>query len=233
MMTIAEAALEALIKEGRALSVEQIVNAIEKHKLYSFNSDDKVAIVREQMRRHTLISGKNIQYSPIYFEMTPDSLFQPITTGGNPIGTFRRVRRAKDKECIIEKLTGKGNTIFGEIWRLIFFAACVGIHAKRKEPITEYDSGKSIDFSYFSGAAAWPGFIHLLGLVEEEDPRILNPDQERMDRRIEIFESYANGGLAELRDAMESRDFSLDSLLSVFPRAGLNQQTSNESMSLL
>jgi dnd system-associated protein 4 len=220
MMTIAEAALQALVKEGVPMDVEQMVKAIEKHGLYVFNSDDKVSIVREQVRRHTKIRGKNIQYTPILFEMKNDSLYRPCDLGGNnSVGSFRRVRRPKDKEYVIEKLTGKGDSRFGEIWRLMIFAACVGIKAKRKEPVTDYDSGKSIDFSYFSGAAAWPGFIHLLGLVEEEDPRILNPDQERMDRRIEIFEAYVNGGLAEMSDAMESRDFSLDSLLTLFPRA--------------
>jgi len=133
--------------------------------------------------------------------------------------SYRRIRRARDKEPLIEKLTGKGDSRFGEIWRLLFFAACVGLHAKRREAVTDYDTGKSIDFSYFGGVTAWPGFIHLLGLVEEQDPRILNPDQDRMDRRVELFEEYANGGLSLMLETMESRDYSLDSLISLLPRS--------------
>lgn len=134
--------------------------------------------------------------------------------------SFRRIRRAKDKELLIERLVKKGSGKFGEIWKVMCFAACLGIYSKKREPIREYDAGKSIDFSYFGGNPSWPGILHLIGLVEAEDPRILNPDQEKMDRRIELFEEYCNGGMSIMLEKMEANDFSLDSLLSLLPAEG-------------
>ena len=131
--------------------------------------------------------------------------------------SFRRIRRAKDKELLIERLVKKGSGKFGEIWKVMCFAACLGMYSKRKERIKDYDTGKSIDFSYFGGNPAWPGILHLIGIVEAEDPSILNPDQEKMDRRIELFEEYSNGGMSIMLEKMEANDFNLDSLLSLLP----------------
>ena len=88
-----------------------------------------------------------------------------------------------------------------------------------------HDAGKSIDFSYFGGTPAWPGFIHLLGLVEVDDPRILNPDQDKIDLRIQHFEEYANGGMSIMLREMEGRDFTLDSILSLLPPATISSDS--------
>ena len=131
--------------------------------------------------------------------------------------TYKRVRRGADKEALIERLTKKGEHGFGEIWKLMLFAACLGIHKKKKEPIKDYDSGKSIVFSYFGGNSSWPGILHLIGLVEENDPEILYTEQAKIDRRIELFEEYCNGGLSIMLQEMEPRDYSLDALLTLLP----------------
>lgn len=217
-MTIAEAAQEVLKGVNKPLSIEQIVDEIVFRKLYNFNSEDKLAIVREQVRRHCYIPNKRLQYEPLLFMQVGDDKYQPMDRDIlNKNISYRRVRRARDKEPLIERLTKKGEGRFGEIWKVMFFAACLGIHSKKREPINDYDAGKSIDFSYFGGNPSWPGILHLIGLVEEEDPRILNPDQEKIDRRIELFEEYCNGGMSIMLQEMEGRDFSLDSLLSLLP----------------
>lgn len=131
--------------------------------------------------------------------------------------SYRRIRRARDKEPLIEKLTKKGDSRFGEIWKLMFFAACLGIHNKKREAVTDCDSGKSIEFTYFGGNPSWPGILHLLGLVEENNPGILNPDQDKIERRIELFEEYCNGGMSIMMQEMEAREYSLDALLSLLP----------------
>lgn len=131
--------------------------------------------------------------------------------------SFRRVRRARDKEDIIERLAKKGDSIFSDIWQLLVFACALGLSQKRRVPVTDYDTGRSIDFTYFAGATAWPGIIHLIGLVESADPHILDPEQDKMDFRIQLFEEYANGGLEIMREEMESRDFNLDSLVVLLP----------------
>jgi len=141
-----------------------------------------------------------------------------VTVTINKNVSYRRVRRDSDKEAIIERLTKKGEGRFSEIWKLMLFAACLGIYSKKREPLKKPDNGKSIDFSSFGSNPSWPGFIHLMGLVEIEDPRILNPDQEKIDQRIEIFEEYCNAGLSIMLQVMEPREYNLDSLLSLLPR---------------
>ena len=131
--------------------------------------------------------------------------------------TYRRVRRARDKDPLIEKLTKKGDAKFGEIWRLLIFAACLGLARNAKQALADYDTGKSIDFSYFGGCNSWPGFLYLLNLVEEGDASILNPDQGTVEMQIQCFEEYANGGLGIIQSELEARDYSLDSLVGLIP----------------
>lgn len=65
--TIAEAAAEVLRGSNKSMSVEEIVAQINERSLYNFNSSDQISIVREQIRRHCLLPGKNLQYEPILF----------------------------------------------------------------------------------------------------------------------------------------------------------------------
>ena len=217
-MTIAEAAEEVIRSNNKPLSIEEIVTEILAKNLYSFNSEDKAAIVRESVRRHCYLPNKRLQYEPCLFMQVGDSKYQLMDKDLlNKNISYRRIRRAKDKEPLIERLTKKGEGRFGEIWKVMFFAACLGVNSKRREPVNDYDAGKSIDFSYFGGNPSWPGILHLIGLVEEGDPRILNPDQDKIDRRIELFEEYCNGGMSIMLQEMEGRDFCLDALLSLLP----------------
>lgn len=222
-MTIAEAAAQVLRTEKNPLSVEEILRLISLRGLYRFNSPDALAILREQMRRHCELPNKTLQYKPTLFAITADGLFSLNPgTMNKKTPSIRRVRRASDKEDVIERLSKKSDTVFVDIWKLLVFAASIGLNSGRREEILQFDSGKSIDITYFSGCAAWPGLLHLIGLVETKDPKILNPDQTQWDRRILLFEEYANAGLTILRDVCEPRDYSIDSLLHLFGSLGQN-----------
>jgi len=131
--------------------------------------------------------------------------------------TYRRVRRSRAKDLLIEKLTKKGDARFGEIWRLLIFAACLGLQKNAREPLGDYDTGKSIDFSYFGGCQSWPGFLYLLNLVEAGDASVLNHDQEMLEKQILCFEEYANGGLSFIQNELEVRDYCLDAFVSLLP----------------
>jgi len=218
-MTIADAAAEVLRVEKRPMRLEAVLELIKARSLYEFNSPDELTILREQMRRHSDLPDKKLQYEPTLFSLDASGLFSLFegTITQRKVATMRRIRRASDKEDVIERLSKKSDTLFTDIWRLLVFAATVGLQAKKREPIDQYDSGKSIDYTYFSGCPAWPGLIHLIGLVESQDPKVLNPDQEQIDYRITLFEEYANAGLRILRDAGEPRDYSVDSILGLIP----------------
>jgi len=217
-MTIAEAAARVLQSSKQPLSLSAIVAGITDENLYAFNSTDKMSIVREQVRRHCFLPHKALQYQPTLFVQLTEDTYDLMERNPQPrSATYRRVRRARDKDPLIEKLTKKGDAKFGEIWRLLIFAACLGLARNAKQSLADYDTGKSIDFSYFGGCNSWPGFLYLLNLVEEADASILNPDQDTVEKQIQCFEEYANGGLGIIQSELEARDYSLDSLLGLIP----------------
>lgn len=217
-MTITEAAVEVLQGSKTPLSLNEIVDEISDRSLYNFNSEDKISIVREQVRRHCYLPNKKLQFKPTLFVQTDEDkydLMERSSITKNVI--YRRIRRARDKDFLIEKLTKKSDAKFGEIWRLLIFASCLGMARKKRQPLGDYDTGKSIDFSYFGGCSAWPGFLYLLNLVEVGEASVLNYEQDYVDRQITLFEEYANGGLGIIQVELESKDYSLDSIIGLIP----------------
>jgi dnd system-associated protein 4 len=219
-VTISEAAVEVLQSSKRPLSLNEIIAEISNRSLYHFNSEDKISIVREQVRRHCYLPNKRLQFKPILFVQIDEDIYDLMEQ--NSIAknvNYRRIRRARDKEILIDRLTKKGDAKFGEIWRLLIFGACLGLARNERHPIGDYDTGKSIDFSYFGGCSAWPGFLYLLNLVEVEEDSVLNYEQDTIDRQINCFEEYANGGLSIIQVELESKDYSLDSLIGLIPNS--------------
>jgi dnd system-associated protein 4 len=128
----------------------------------------------------------------------------------NAIG-MKRIHRATDKEELIKELAGDSTRIFGAIWKLLLFAAQIGVANQRREPLAAVDSGKGIDQSTFSNCSAWPGVVYLMALVESGHTRALTADAE--EERIALFEQYANGGLSMLQEFFRDRSINLDGLL--------------------
>ena len=125
---------------------------------------------------------------------------------------MRRIQRAVDKEDVIKAMTTGETPLFKEIWRLVLFAASVGYHFERREKLGNVESGKAFPSTYFSNPA-WPGYQYLMALVCTGEPHILAGTEDSDDQRLTIFEEYANGGLAILREELEQRSYSLDALL--------------------
>lgn len=126
---------------------------------------------------------------------------------------MKRIQRASDKEEIIKSLMADHIGIFKEIWRLLLFAAQVGIKNSRRDPLNSVDSGKGIDQTTFGNCPAWPGVLYLMSLVESESTNALSGSGEAEDQRILIFQEYANGGLSILEDFFSDRPVNLDGLL--------------------
>lgn len=126
----------------------------------------------------------------------------------------KRIYRAKDKEEIIVALTANNLGVFREIWRLLLFAAQIGVANKRREPLTSIDSGKGIDQSTFGNCPSWPGVVYLIGIVETDGANILVSSADAEEKRLTAFQEYANGGLSILQDYFKDRVVDLDSLLA-------------------
>jgi dnd system-associated protein 4 len=127
---------------------------------------------------------------------------------------IKRIQRASDKESIIELLTSDSVGAFREIWRLLFFAAMVGYKNGRREPLASTQTGEGIRQDSFANNPVWLGTVYLLGLVETGSTDALRSTEDSEDERIKIFEEYANGGLAILKEEFETSNGNLDALLS-------------------
>ncbi len=128
---------------------------------------------------------------------------------------MRRVQRSEDKEGLVKALTAGDNPVFKEIWRLLMFAAALGVMTQRRVPLGTVDSGKAMPQTYFTNNPAWPGFLYLLALVEENTSDILAGGEELDNKRIAIFEEYANGGLELLHNELETSSYSLDAVVGL------------------
>jgi len=126
----------------------------------------------------------------------------------------KRIHRARDKERIINTLMAEQVDVFKEIWRLLLFAAQIGLKEGKREPLESIDSGKGIDQSTFGNCPSWPGICYLMSLVEEDSSVPLSGTSEAEERRLAIFQEYANGGLSVLQDYFADRNPDLDSILS-------------------
>lgn len=128
---------------------------------------------------------------------------------------MRRIQRSHDKEELVKQLTTGENAAFGEIWRLVLFAAVLGYKLGRREPLGQKDSGKAIMESYFANCPAWPGVLYLLGLVETQKTDVMGSSEDAENNLVSIFEEYANGGLAYLDEQLRSRTPTLLNVLDV------------------
>ena len=141
---------------------------------------------------------------------TPQAL---LSKPSSSVG-MKRILRSCDKEDFIEELMSHRIGIFREIWRLLLFAAQIGLQAKRREPLHSVETGKGIDQSTFGNSASWPGILYLMSLSETGDSGILANSPELGDQRVQLFQEYANGGLTILKDFFSSRTLDLDGFLT-------------------
>jgi dnd system-associated protein 4 len=218
-MTIAETAAQVLRENKKPMSVESILTDIEKKGLYTFNTPDPVTVLREQIRRHCAdLPERDLSYEPILFHLRKDGLFELLSKPGARAGStiqLRRVQRATDKEDVIRDLHQGGKGFFQEIWQIYLFAAALGILSDKREPLGAVESGKGIDERVFSKSPVWPGLLHLMAIVEKQQPDILFVDADNNEFQIKLLEEYANAGLAILRTELESSTYNLDSIVKL------------------
>ena len=119
---------------------------------------------------------------------------------------MNRVRIAKNKTELVKALTqGDGNTgPFQTYADVMVFAASLGIKRKKRVPIEEVakrdPSPIGIEVFWSRG---YDSVIKLVAIADTKDINILSPTDTKAEAdRVEIFEEYANGGLALLEDEL-------------------------------
>lgn len=117
-----------------------------------------------------------------------------------------RIKIAKEKADLVKALVEANGTTgaFQTYADVLVFAAALGAKHKKRVPLGEISRKEpgSIDLDIFV-SRGHDRAINLLAIAETKDPQILspfNPDSEQ--KRIQIFEEYANGGLEILQEEL-------------------------------
>ena len=221
-LTIWEAAATALKALGGRGTLEEIYRHIVANELYEFGTrdpNDAPHVLDTELKRKCRNSGRNDRTVKDHFELTSDGAYllksnEPSTMTEKKSPGTKRIHRARDKEDIINALMSERVGVFKEIWRLLLFAAQIGIKNAKRLPLASVDSGKGIDQSTFGNCPSWPGVCHLISLVEQDSSDVLSGSAEAEDLRLTIFQEYANGGLDILKEHFQESPVSLDSVLS-------------------
>ena len=110
-----------------------------------------------------------------------------------------RIRVAKDKGELVKQLTASPETTgpFQTYADAMVFAAALGAKHKKRVPLGEISKREpgAIGLDIFV-SRGYDLVIKLLAVTETQDIKILSSnDEQDEDKRIHIFEEYANGGL--------------------------------------
>lgn len=217
--TIVEVAQKVLKELGQPASVDEIYAEIISRKLYEFNTPTPEHVLRTTIRRHTGNVDRIDASEEVLFEMVRDDVYvlssgTRTTTRKRTGSSMKRIQRANDKDEIIKSLMSEQVGVFKEIWKLLLFAAQVGMRNDNRVPLKAVDTGKGIDQSTFGNCPAWPGVLYLMALAETKKSDCLSGSVEADDERSAIFQEYANGGLEILKDFFAGRPLDLDGLLA-------------------
>lgn len=217
--TIVEVAQKVLRDLGRAASFDEIYAEIIQRKLYEFNTPTPEHVLRTTIRRHTGNVERVDSSAEVLFEMVSEDVYGlnsgTRTTTRKRVGSgMKRIQRANDKEEIIKSLMSDQVGVFKEIWKLLLFAAQVGVRNDKRLSLKAVDAGKGIDQSTFGNCPAWPGVLYLMTLAETQKSDCLSGTEKAEDDRVSVFQEYANGGLEILREFFAGRPLDLDGLLA-------------------
>ena len=114
----------------------------------------------------------------------------------------RRIRYCKDKEEILNTLVrSEGASVFTTFADALTFAAAYGYSKNLRIPLTA-DTAEPIRSEVFE-RRGYDTLMYLLGVAALGSLEVLSDRDEWVERRVSVFEEYANGGLALLADELK------------------------------
>ncbi|MFB2924180.1 MULTISPECIES: DNA phosphorothioation-associated protein 4 [Aerosakkonema] len=124
-----------------------------------------------------------------------------------------KIRIAKDKADLVKSLLIAKETTgpFQTYADIMVFAAALGAKRKKRVPLEEISKRDPLPIGIeIFVSRGYDVAIKLLAIAETKDVNIISPNDENAEeKRIQIFEEYANGGLEILQDELRgSVDYS-------------------------
>ena len=147
-----------------------------------------------------------------------------------------RIKVAKDKaELVRGLLEQKGSTgMFSTYADVIAFAASLGIKHDRRSPFTEVSQSEPapISLEVFI-SRGYERLINLIAVVCTQDIKVLSTEEESAEAtKVQIFEEYANGGLAYLQQELRGAVDYTDRLVLILNAERFSKETSDEEFDL-
>ena len=146
-----------------------------------------------------------------------------------------RIRVAKDKAELVKSLVDLPSTTgpFPTYADVMVFAASLGAKRKKRSPLgTIAKEPSPIALEVFV-SRGYDRVLKLLAIAETQDTKILSPtDEIAEEKRIQIFEEYANGGLDILRNELRGAVDYSDRLLLILSAERFKKETPEEGFDL-
>ncbi len=144
-----------------------------------------------------------------------------------------RIRVAKDKADLVKSLVASKDTTgpFQTYVEVMVFAAALGVKHKKRVPLGETTKREPSPIPQENFASlGYDLIIKLLSINETQDINIISSREEHdEDKRTQIFEEYANGGLEILQHELRgSVDYSERLLLVLISGRGTKEQLEEE-----
>jgi len=108
------------------------------------------------------------------------------------------VRRPKDKEELMVRLSQGADSVFETYVELLCFCACLGY--SRNSRLAFEGSAEAVPWHIFENRGK-DSVVNLVAAVAAEDFNIVGPD--RFKDKLTVFEEYANGGLEILSQMID------------------------------
>lgn len=146
-----------------------------------------------------------------------------------------RIRIAKDKAELVQALVNSAGTTgpFQTYADVMAFAAALGANKKKRIPlgiISKEPAPIGVEIFISRG---YDFAIKLIAVFATDDPKILSAyDPANEEKRIHIFEEYANGGLEILREELRGAVDYTERILLVLSRERFKKQAVEEEFDL-
>ncbi len=147
-----------------------------------------------------------------------------------------RIRIAKDKADLVQALTGSKETTgpFQTYADVVVFAAALGVQGKKRVTLGTISQKEPapIGLEIFV-SRGYDLVLKLIAIAETKDTKIISPsDSAAQEKRIRIFEEYANGGLEILRDELRGAVDYSEQLLLLLSAERFREEVTEDSFDL-
>jgi dnd system-associated protein 4 len=138
----------------------------------------------------------------------------------------RRIATGQDQirflEDLVTNVPGEEFPLFETKQKALMFAAALGFHLERRNPLTSRDASTAIRFDVFEKHLD-DGFVSCLAVATTNQLGVLSPNRE--DELALIFEEYASAGLAEIQARVWGRPEPLQALVALINDARISHQS--------